>query len=121
MRQSVAIALVALLVSLSAGGAALHFCLDGIEPPVTVHFENLSGHVDHDTDSSHNDFERQALSDNVLPKVFGLDLAKILLTCLFLILPRVNHDQPIVYLSLDKPTAPAAFLPPLRAPPRSSV
>lgn len=121
LRRCVAVCLIGLLLSLSTGGTALHFCLDGLEPPVTVHFENLNGHVDHDPDGGHNDFERQAFSDNILPKIFDVDLAKFIVTFLILPIPSGQVPQPLVDVSLDKPISPAAFLPPLRAPPLSLV
>jgi len=44
-------------------------CLDGQEPAVSLHFENLDGHPDHSGDKQvHNDFDYQITQDVIQAK-----------------------------------------------------
>lgn len=70
LNKAVSIAAILVLLLVSTGDIHSHFCFDGQEPAVTLHFENLSGHPEHDEDESpHNDFESE-LSVNTLQVKF---------------------------------------------------
>ena len=109
-----------IVLTLRVGGAVSHYCFDGLEPLVTVHFDNLSGHIEHDDKLGHTDVEKQVLSDNLLSKLFELESVLVIIS-LFLIsqLPRSGnpaYSQLATQLSSDR----RAFLPPQRAPPKAS-
>jgi hypothetical protein len=109
--------LIALLLSLWAGGVAKHYCLDGLEPPVTVHFENFKGHVDHETESGHNDFESLALADNLLKKSFDIDDVPLVQSQPGLIVPDRMTEQPLPALVSSSYLPPLTLPPPPRGPP----
>ena len=112
--------LLLVLLTLWVGGAVSHYCLDGLEPPVTVHFDNLNSHVEHDAESGHLDFEKDALSDNLLSKIFKVDLQQSFVLFL-LLLVQVCKASFISYRELYfSYLSPQVLLPPLRAPPRIS-
>jgi len=49
----------------------VHYCLDGQEPSVSLHFETIDVHnVSHDEDSANNDFEIELSLDILLAKYF---------------------------------------------------
>jgi hypothetical protein len=112
--------LLAVLLVLRIGGAVSHYCFDGMEPPVTVHFDNLSGHVEHDNELSHNDIEKQVLSDNLLNKFFEFESLFAIAALFFLALLSVSNGQ--IYLQFVAQTSNEwkNFRPPLRAPPQYS-
>lgn len=112
----VMILLLTLLV-IRVGGAVSHYCFDGLEPSVTVHFDNLNGHIEHQDELAHNDIERMVLSDNLLSSVFELD--SLLILCAFLMLgllyfPFKPSSIPIFGIHFQNLKT---LLPPLRAPP----
>lgn len=109
--------LLLVLLSLRIGGAVSHYCFDGLEPAVTIHFDNLNGHVEHDAELGHTDVEKQVLSDNLLGKMFELDsmlaIVALFLTALLSQSTGQNYFQRVV----QKVNNPRNFRPPLRAPP----
>ena len=109
--------LLVVLLTLWVGGAVSHYCIDGLEPPVTVHFDNLNGHVEHDSNSGHNDFEKSALPDNLLTKFIELGIQQFLVILFILSMPFVNARKINLLEVLQKYATPQVILPPLRAPP----
>lgn len=73
VRHSATVSLMLIFViALSLASGAVHnYCFDGQKSPVSVHFDNLSGHTDTDPgarDGDGNDIEKQLLDDNVVVK-----------------------------------------------------
>jgi hypothetical protein len=109
---------VALLI-INAGDLHRHLCLDGQEPAVTYHYENLDGHPDHsEEDQTHNDLEGEVSVDATKSKnsqstyhAFLLSntvlVAEILQNSTFISIPADSFQKLEADLSL----------PPLRAPP----
>jgi hypothetical protein len=112
--------LLMVLLTLWVGGAVSHYCFDGLEPPVTVHFDNLSRHVEHDSASGHLDFEKNVSSDNLLTKIFQIDIQQALVLFFVLLIQACKvsfvsyREQQLSYRS------PQVILPPQRAPPTFS-
>lgn len=73
--QAVSVLLLLVMISLPASGAASHYCFDGLEPPVSVHFDNLNGHVDHAEEAAHSDVEKRIFDDNLVGKLSAQDVA----------------------------------------------
>ena len=112
--------LLLVFLSLRIGGAVSHYCFDGMEPPVTIHFDNLNGHIEHDGEAGHNDMEKQVLSDNLLSKLFDAETL-LIITALFLFsLLSQSGGQMYQLLLSRKSNALNYYLLPLRAPPRYS-
>lgn len=108
------------LLSLPAGGAVGHYCFDGLEPPVTVHFDSFSGHEEHDQDSGHTDVEKELLADNLLSKVFEFDSQQIISVALsFSVLPQ-SRVQNSWNEEVQTSNQHFSLLPPPRAPPLNS-
>ena len=113
---------VLILVLALVGDISIHYCFDGQEPPVSVHFEKLNGHPDHqDQDQQHSDVDREVLSDILLTKLPDQDQPLFLSALLFLfafVAPSRQQASPDnISLHWQVPTS---LRPPLRAPPRSS-
>lgn len=116
-QHSIVYGLLTVLLILWTGGAVAHYCFDGLEPPVTLHFDSLNGHDDHEYEPGHVDAEKPALSANLLSKIFELDLGILLLTTFLIELLGFNN-APIKLRELALPPRfQRALLPPLRAPP----
>ena len=104
------------------GDAHLHLCLDGQEPPASIHMADGSVHDDaHHVDSVHNDRDVQVFDTALVKKAGGsgdLLAAVFIATLLLLLLPPAQSfsrraiDVPIVLRSSF------ALRPPLRGPPR---
>ncbi|PCJ24391.1 MAG: hypothetical protein COA96_09720 [SAR86 cluster bacterium] len=109
--------LLSVLLLLPVIGAVSHYCFDGIEPSVTIHFDNLSGHIEHEKETGHTDTEVQALSDNLLGKILDFD-SLLIATALFLfsLLP-LSLIHSYSYLFKSSTNDQKYYLPPLRAPP----
>ena len=111
---------VLVLVLALVGDICSHYCFDGQEPPVIVHFDNLSGHPDHE-DQVHSDVDREVLSDILLTKLTDQDQPLLLSALLFLFAlvapPRqqAGPDNGSPYWQIS-----TSLRPPLRAPPRYS-
>ena len=67
-----ALLLLLALVYAPTSGASKHYCFDGMEPAVSIHFDNLTGHDTHDDESAHVDLEKQLLDDNLVGKLSDL-------------------------------------------------
>ncbi len=111
------IALFALLI-VQLGGAHGHYCFDGQEPAFSVHFDNLLGHEEHDpSEQGHNDTDMDLGSQSLI-KFFKVDLSLLLPALLLLfLLPLFGRWQYLALYTSTGKRKPAAFLPPLRAPP----
>ncbi len=98
------------------GGAYGHLCLDGKEPPVSVHMEMMGGHQGHHDAEAHIDADVKLLQ-SVLAKISKIDLGLVLAAVLLLALvlaPRRLLLRP--YAVFLPPSYPYAR-PLLRAPP----
>ena len=112
--------LLQLFVTLPAGGAVSHYCFDGLEPPVTLHFDNFNGHHD-DHGSDHNDSEKQLLSDNLLSKDFDFDSSLFVAVALPVVLLQQSEQQKAdFHTSSQASKSPRHLHPPLRAPPHTA-
>lgn len=103
----------------NVGDIHSHFCFDGQEPAVSLHFENLNGHPDHEEDEQqHNDVEFDVSLKSIKIKTY--DLTKLLITATSPVIPSPNTFVLKTTSTLDEillPQKPASILPPLRAPP----
>ncbi len=123
VRQSI-LAYFALVTFLSAMlvGAHGHFCMDGLEPPVSVHFDNLEGHPLHGGDQSlHQDADTDVVPDGVI-NFFKVDLSALLPTLLLILFWFAVVRPQILSFNFPPPwSIPFSIRPPLRAPPQSSI
>jgi len=103
----------------NVGDIHSHFCLDGQEPAVSLHFENLNGHPGHIGDEEpHNDFESEIFLKSLKTK--SSDISKLFLSVSDADIPSAYVYSIKVSPTLDEallPQKPASVLPPLRAPP----
>ena len=104
-------------LALRIGGAVSHYCFDGLEPPVSIHFDNLSGHVQHADEVGHTDVEKQVLADNLLSKLFEVDSMLVILALITITLFPLGNAQAYSRLVLYQSSRAKNFQPPLRAPP----
>jgi hypothetical protein len=109
--------LLVVLLLLRVGGAVSHYCFDGMEPAVTIHFDNLSGHVQHDTAIGHTDVEKQVLSDNLLSKIFEVDLLPAIAVLFLLALLPLGKSYSYLQVVVQLRNQSKNYRPPLRAPP----
>ncbi|MBL4820019.1 MAG: hypothetical protein JKY98_03375 [Gammaproteobacteria bacterium] len=118
-RNSTAIiyGLLAILLTLWVGGAVSHYCLDGLEPTVTVHFDNLNGHVEHDAASGHDDFEKSAMAENLLSKFFEMEFQPFLVILFVMALAFIRGGNIYWKELVHEFSSPQFLQPPLRAPP----
>ena len=112
--------LLLILLSLRIGGAVSHYCFDGLEPAVSVYFDNLNTHVDHEAESGHMDVDKQVLSDNLLGKIFGLESMLVIVMMFLTGLLSQTAGQSYCHRIVQEITSPKNYLPPLRAPPLTS-
>lgn len=116
-RRSPVVLLIFVLLTLPLGGAVSHYCFDGMEPPVTIHFDNLKGHVEHGEENGHVDMERQLLADNLLVKLFDFQaLLGFVAVFLFTLLVKLGNGNYFL-LAPKQSCGERYYLPPLRAPP----
>jgi hypothetical protein len=108
-----------LLVLAGVGNIHSHLCLDGQEPAVSVHFENLNGHPDHDDDAAtHVDVDNELMAQVLPGKSLDHDNPLFLAACLFLFCVRApQKPHYIVQLDSGFYQPPAHLLPPPHAPP----
>ena len=118
--STVVYGLLLVLLLLRIGGAVSHYCFDGLEPAVSIHFDNLNGHVDHEAEAGHTDVEKQVLSDNLLGKLFELESMLVVMAMLLIVLLSQSGGQNYFYSLLRQTSNPRNFRPPLRAPPLNS-
>lgn len=109
--------LLLVLLALRIGGAVSHYCFDGLEPAVTIHFDNLNGHVEHDAELGHTDVEKQVLSDNLLGKMFELDSMLAIVALFLAALLSQSAGQNYFQRVVQQVNSARNFRPPLRAPP----
>jgi len=110
-----------LLMLAGIGNIHSHRCLDGQEPAVSVHFENLSGHPDHDEDPAHVDVENELMAQLLPGKPADQDSPLFLAACLFIFCIRAPQKQQYLVESESSfYQAPDHLQPPPRAPPHRS-
>jgi hypothetical protein len=111
------------IVMMRVGGAHLHYCFDGSEPPVSLHIDGHAGshHMSNGVSSSnHEDIDISVGVDALVKKVPTLlDLLGLIAAlAIFLhLLPRVKTVVPSFDLVLPFSTRRAYLRPPLRGPP----
>jgi hypothetical protein len=115
---SYAILLIWLIVSL--GGMHGHYCFDGKEPPMSVHFDLVDADDENHNDSGHKDYDNKPLS-STLVKLFDLDMPFLFAALLVLALWPISRSTeyaisktPLSWLNI------VSLRPPLRAPPTNS-
>ena len=106
-------------VSVNVGDIHIRHCLDGLEPAISLHFENLNGHTVHEEDDlKYNDFEYEVSLKSI--KIKSSELSKLFLVSSYNgILPSYTFVQKTTS-KLEEillPQEPSSVLPPLRAPP----
>lgn len=100
------------------GGAHVHLCLDGSEPPASLHVTDSGHHADHHDGQTHDDRDVSLLGDALTKSgKSGFDLPFVLAalwlaTVLFARLRITAADSPPPYAS-----PPRFHRPPLRGPP----
>ncbi|QSX33796.1 hypothetical protein JYB87_00635 [Shewanella avicenniae] len=100
----------------------LHYCFDGGEPPLSIHFNALDiSDVEHFTsDTEHIDVDTNPVQKSVI-KVFNLDLPFIALAFFILFVWPIVRGQRFIFVkSLSVRLTLTWLRPPLRAPPKSS-
>ena len=119
-RKAFVYAVLLFWVFASASGMHGHYCFDGIEPPVSVHFGLMSdAHDDHEH-LGHNDFDNKSSEITAL-KVVGVDLHFLATLFLLLLVWPVVRKQRFIISSLAPSWISVTGLrPPLRAPPKYS-
>jgi hypothetical protein len=121
MRWMIAMLCVALIV-LRVGGAHLHLCFDGSEPPMSYHVGDSSIHHtgEHGAEETHSDRDVAIGEDLLIKKPFGdqdLALALFAIAVFLFILPRVLHSLPRGPHTPPAPRTTWRLRPPLRGPP----
>jgi len=100
----------------SASGMHGHYCFDGMEPPVSVHFDLAVDHHDDDAHVGHKDIDSKPQISAL--KVTNLDLP--FLAALFLLViiwPVIRGQQYSLSKTPSSWLALTSLRPPLRAPP----
>lgn len=104
----------------SLSGMHGHYCFDGQEPPVSVHFDLLDGHADHAVEANHKDFDSKPMSMTFL-KLLNFDLPLLAAALLLFIIWPLNRSQNFTYFNTPSTWLSVTGLrPPLRAPPKNS-
>lgn len=110
-----------ILISARVGGAHLHLCFDGQEPPVSMHLaDETFDHHQPTYTAAHHDEDISLVADAVAKSTKSkIDLPPALLVALVLLLLLVGQTRtPFLRRStLRIKAAPACLLPPLRGPP----
>ena len=109
------LALVIWLIA-SWSGAHGHLCFDGQEPPMTVHMDALSEHLQHDSSEQHVDADVD-LSQFLIVKIVKVDLPWLIAAALLLVL---FFKQPASFVTFYVRVFSSRLIglrPPLRAPP----
>lgn len=111
------------LFCLTVGDVHAHLCLDGQEPAISLHFENLDGHPDHsEDDQEHNDYEYEIETSTLqvqLSKLSKLNHYYLLNLSFEEVLSRTLVSL-VIFIPIDDfvlKTKSLSVLPPLRAPP----
>lgn len=109
------------LVLAGIGNIHSHLCLDGQEPLVSVHFENLNGHPNHEKEEAHVDIDSELMAKVLPGKSVDQDNPLFLAAVCFLFCIRVPQER---YYVVNRESgfseSPAYLQPPLRAPPHHS-
>jgi hypothetical protein len=101
----------------SCAGVHGHYCLDGQEPPVSIHLDNIDTHEGHTADSAQIDMDID-LSQSVIAKLLKFDATlPLLLIAMFvlLVLPQAPFFSSISQAC--HPRRVVGLRPPPRAPP----
>lgn len=104
-------------LALPVGGAASHYCFDGQEPPVSVHFDNFSGHEEHGESEQHVDVEKRMLAEHLVSKFFDSEVflpASLSPGDAFAVVPVPDFNR---RPRVSGRIRPWSLSPPLRAPP----
>lgn len=104
------------------GGAHLHLCLDGSEPPASLHVTDSGHHADHRDDRAHDDRDVSLVGDALTKSgKSGFDLP-LLLAALWLVTVLFARLRiTAAAASPQRAASPPRFCrPPLRGPPLSS-
>lgn len=112
-----------MLVLSCAGHIHNHVCLDGQEAPVTVHFEYLGGHPEHDDEAAHADVENEMMPQVLLTKTLNQD-SPLFLMAVTLVVTDVRPLQRPLYVATEERIVyhqPSDLLPPSQAPPSYSA
>jgi len=113
-----------LAVTLRVSGAHLHYCLDGSEPPMTVHFGDDLGlhHVGAAQSSAkHTDIDVSLTTEALVKKsTFDGDLTALLaiFVCLSFLLLQLRQSPVAFHPPLPVRARSPHLRPPLRGPPR---
>lgn len=102
------------------GGAHLHLCLDGSEPPISLHVADSGEHHPGETAAPHDDQDLGLGADLLVKKpVGGFDLTALAFALAFLLFIafRAPGIPPAPY-TLPFRSARTRLRPPLRGPPR---
>lgn len=111
--------LAALLVA-RLGGAHMHLCFDGSEPPASLHFSDTDHHDDHHADEAHEDVDVSLMAEAAakLGKL-SLDLPLLLAAALAIFGLWLTVKWPLLPYPLPWAVSdPHSLRPPLRGPPR---
>lgn len=102
----------------SASGVHGHYCYDGAEPPVSVHFDLVDGDQDNSHSADHQDFDSKPMEMTLL-KLLSIDLPFLALALLLICLWPVIRVQYSAYFNTALVKSnPTGIRPPLRAPPK---
>lgn len=108
---------VALLLA-RVGGAHLHLCFDGSEPPASLHFNEVNHQAEHHTDSAHDDLDVSAVGDTITKSgLLNLDLPALLFVVLLLSLTTAQGRLAFAPRRQAGVAVPPFLRPPLRGPP----
>jgi hypothetical protein len=109
------------LLSTRLTGAHLHLCLDGSEPPASLHFNDGGHHIDHHVSDQHHDVDVPVMADAMSKSGktgAGLDLLLVLLAVFIWTWRGLNRTPPIRRDPQRSAASHAPYLrPPLRGPP----
>jgi len=111
------------IVALRVAGVYAHFCMDGSEPPISIHVAD-SGfhHLDEaGAGEDHSDREIALASDAVVKKPSGdLDLSLVAAVCALLLFALTRPRELFAFPSVPARgrSARTRLRPPLRGPPR---
>lgn len=118
--QYVYVALLIWLVA-SLSGMHGHYCFDGAEPPISVHFDMMAGHdADHDAlNEMHVDVDNNP-SQAIAIKIVKLDLPFLALALLLVFIWPIVCGQSNYFSKTPSSWLTVTGLrPPLRAPPKN--
>lgn len=121
LRQATACLLLFFYLILPVGGAASHYCFDGQEPAVSVHFDNFSGHDEHEEEEQHVDSEKRLFAENLVSKFSGFDCYLPCSTVYVDLASAERKSGTQSHLPESRHAIPWLVSPPLRGPPSISL